>query len=82
MLETSQKGKFKLKVCNSYRELNLILRNHENDAQSPPLDLRHLETEAEHHERWASIRIMYFTVFLMSLGFSIVITGVWPYLNK
>ncbi|BES93935.1 Major Facilitator Superfamily [Nesidiocoris tenuis] len=57
-------------------------KNHENDAQSPPLDLRHLETEAEHHERWASIRIMYFTVFLMSLGFSIVITGVWPYLNK
>ncbi|KAL1138471.1 hypothetical protein AAG570_008534 [Ranatra chinensis] len=29
-----------------------------------------------------SIRIIYFTVFLMSFGFSIVLTGVWPYLNK
>ncbi|KAF6204930.1 hypothetical protein GE061_019095 [Apolygus lucorum] len=54
----------------------------ENDVSSPPLDLRHLETETEHAERWSSIRIMYFTVFLMSLGFSIVITGVWPYLHQ
>lgn len=41
-----------------------------------------LETEREYAERWLSIRIIYFTMFLMSLGFSIVITGVWPYLLK
>lgn len=55
-------------------------RNAENEART--LDLRHLETEREHAERWSSIRIMYFTVFLMSLGFSIVLTGVWPYLHQ
>lgn len=42
----------------------------------------HLETVAEQRQRWASIRIMYFTVFLMSLGFSIVLTGLWPYLRQ
>ncbi|KAJ1527977.1 hypothetical protein ONE63_007907 [Megalurothrips usitatus] len=41
-----------------------------------------LETEKEYAERWLSIRIIYFTMFLMSLGFSIVITGVWPYMQK
>lgn len=25
---------------------------------------------------------MYFTMFLMALGFSVVLTGVWPYLDK
>ncbi|XP_018584049.1 major facilitator superfamily domain-containing protein 8 isoform X1 [Scleropages formosus] len=32
--------------------------------------------------RWKSIRVMYFTMFLSSVGFSIVITSVWPYLQK
>lgn len=41
-----------------------------------------LETESEYRERWISIRVIYFTMFLMSLGFSIIITGVWPYLDK
>lgn len=41
-----------------------------------------LETDKEYAERWLSIRIIYFTMFLMSLGFSIVITGVWPYMQK
>lgn len=41
-----------------------------------------LETEEEYRERWNSIRIMYFTMFLMALGFSVVLTGVWPYLDK
>lgn len=41
-----------------------------------------LETEAEYASRWLSIRIIYFTMFLMSLGFSVVLTGVWPFLNK
>lgn len=46
----------------------------------PPTD--DLETEIERKERWRSIYIIYFTMFLMSLGFSIILTGVWPYLGK
>jgi hypothetical protein len=41
-----------------------------------------LETPQERRARWISIRIIYFTMFLMSLGFSIILTGVWPYLDK
>uniref|UniRef100_A0A182TET7 Major facilitator superfamily (MFS) profile domain-containing protein n=1 Tax=Anopheles melas TaxID=34690 RepID=A0A182TET7_9DIPT len=41
-----------------------------------------LETAAEYTERWTSVRIIYYTMFLMSLGFSIILTGVWPYLDK
>lgn len=48
----------------------------------PVADQDGLETDQEYNERWMSIRIIYFTIFLMSLGFSIVITGVWPYLQK
>ncbi|KAM9826914.1 major facilitator superfamily domain-containing protein 8 [Neosynchiropus ocellatus] len=32
--------------------------------------------------RWRSIRVMYFTMFLSSVGFTIVITSLWPYLKK
>uniref|UniRef100_A0A6M2DTX9 Putative transporter/transmembrane protein n=1 Tax=Xenopsylla cheopis TaxID=163159 RepID=A0A6M2DTX9_XENCH len=49
-------------------------------------DSRHLadglETAEDYKLRWRSVRIIYFTMFLMSLGFSIVLTGVWPYLDK
>ncbi|XP_011496059.1 PREDICTED: major facilitator superfamily domain-containing protein 8 [Ceratosolen solmsi marchali] len=41
-----------------------------------------LETVQERKERFRSIYIIYFTMFLMSLGFSIILTGVWPYLEK
>ncbi|XP_012272261.1 major facilitator superfamily domain-containing protein 8 [Orussus abietinus] len=41
-----------------------------------------LETAQERRDRWKSIYIIYFTMFLMSLGFSIILTGVWPYLDK
>ncbi|XP_076246546.1 CLN7/MFS domain-containing 8 [Calliopsis andreniformis] len=41
-----------------------------------------LETVTERKERWKSIYAIYFTMFLMSLGFSIILTGVWPYLDK
>uniref|UniRef100_A0A3Q3IIC8 Major facilitator superfamily (MFS) profile domain-containing protein n=1 Tax=Monopterus albus TaxID=43700 RepID=A0A3Q3IIC8_MONAL len=42
----------------------------------------------DHHDdddyksRWRSIRVMYFTMFLSSVGFTIVITSLWPYLQK
>ena len=41
-----------------------------------------LETVPERIARRNSIYVIYFTMFLMSLGFSIIITGVRPYLNK
>nr|CAI5855689.1 unnamed protein product [Callosobruchus analis] len=41
-----------------------------------------LETPQQYRERWRSIYIIYFTMFLISLGFSIIVTGVWPYLDK
>ncbi|XP_014217374.2 major facilitator superfamily domain-containing protein 8-like [Copidosoma floridanum] len=41
-----------------------------------------LETVAERKQRYNSIYVIYFTMFLMSLGFSIVLTGMYPYLEK
>lgn len=41
-----------------------------------------LETEHERKARINSLRIIYFTMFLMTLGFSIILTGIWPYLSK
>lgn len=41
-----------------------------------------LETLDEYRSRWRSVRVIYFTMFLMSLAFSIILTGIWPYLNK
>ncbi|XP_061620315.1 major facilitator superfamily domain-containing protein 8 [Phyllopteryx taeniolatus] len=35
-----------------------------------------------YQSRWRSIRVMYFTMFLSSVGFTIVITSLWPYLQK
>ena len=31
--------------------------------------------------RWWSIRIMYFTMFLSSMSFSIIVSNIWPYLT-
>lgn len=41
-----------------------------------------LETEIEFKRRWLSVLVIYFTIFLMTLGFGITLTGVWPYLDK
>uniref|UniRef100_A0A8D0H3A1 Major facilitator superfamily domain containing 8 n=1 Tax=Sphenodon punctatus TaxID=8508 RepID=A0A8D0H3A1_SPHPU len=35
-----------------------------------------------YRSRWRSIRILYLTMFLSSVGFSIVIMSIWPYLQK
>jgi MFS transporter, ceroid-lipofuscinosis neuronal protein 7 len=59
----------------------LIEKRRQNNAAKPNFDAT-LETEQEYKERWKSIRVIYFTMFLMSLGFSIVLTGIWPYLDK
>jgi hypothetical protein len=41
-----------------------------------------IETEQEKKERLLSLKILYFTVFLISLGHSIILNGIWPYLDK
>ncbi|XP_042882470.1 major facilitator superfamily domain-containing protein 8-like [Penaeus japonicus] len=41
-----------------------------------------LETAAERRARRHSHWIVYITTFVMSIGFSIVLTGVWPYLQQ
>lgn len=51
-------------------------------ANEPGQSVLLLETEAEKRERIFSLRIIYFTMFLISLGFSIVLTGIWPYLDR
>uniref|UniRef100_A0A667GUN9 Major facilitator superfamily domain containing 8 n=1 Tax=Lynx canadensis TaxID=61383 RepID=A0A667GUN9_LYNCA len=41
-----------------------------------------IETEEHYKSRWISIRILYLTMFFSSVGFSIVIMSIWPYLQK
>lgn len=41
-----------------------------------------LQDAADYKNRWRSIRVMYFTMFLSSVGFTIVITSLWPFLQK
>ncbi|KAM7366230.1 hypothetical protein PAMP_015686 [Pampus punctatissimus] len=38
--------------------------------------------DEDYKSRWRSIRVMYFTMFLSSVGFTIVITSLWPYLQQ
>ncbi|XP_072315214.1 major facilitator superfamily domain-containing protein 8 [Eucyclogobius newberryi] len=45
-------------------------------------DVRSDCQDAVYKSRWRSIRVMYFTMFISSVGFTIVITSVWPYLQK
>lgn len=40
-----------------------------------------LETSDQRRRRMISLNIIYFTMFLMTLGFSIILTGVWPFLE-
>ncbi|XP_035681931.1 major facilitator superfamily domain-containing protein 8-like isoform X1 [Branchiostoma floridae] len=40
------------------------------------------EDDKDNRRRWWSIRIMYLTMFLSSMGFSIVVSSVWPFLRK
>ncbi|XP_039443573.1 major facilitator superfamily domain-containing protein 8-like isoform X1 [Culex pipiens pallens] len=40
-----------------------------------------LETESEYRQRWISIRVIYFTGFVVYIAFCCVATSLWPYLN-
>ncbi|XP_069781352.1 major facilitator superfamily domain-containing protein 8 isoform X2 [Narcine bancroftii] len=41
-----------------------------------------VKTLQENRSRWRSIRVMYLTMFFSSLGFSIVVSSIWPFLQK
>nr|BAB28676.1 unnamed protein product [Mus musculus] len=41
-----------------------------------------IETQEHYKSRWKFVRILYLTMFLNSVGFSIVIMSIWPYLQK
>ncbi|KAF7646387.1 hypothetical protein LDENG_00188410 [Lucifuga dentata] len=59
---------------------------HESDEATPLLrDDESSDDDSQdeaYRSRWRSIRVMYFTMFLSSVGFTIVITSLWPYLQK
>lgn len=43
---------------------------------------KELETAEEKKGRISSLVIVYFTLFLQSLGLAVTMTGVWPFLDK
>lgn len=62
--------------------LRKLFKRHQQQKQRTNIPEDDLETIEEYNHRWRSIRIIYFTMFLMSLGFSVVLTGIWPFLDK
>ncbi|XP_017338676.1 major facilitator superfamily domain-containing protein 8 isoform X1 [Ictalurus punctatus] len=54
----------------------------ESEESTPLLKGDADSTQDAERSRWRSIRVMYFTMFLSSVGFTIVITSIWPYLQK
>ncbi|XP_059622358.1 major facilitator superfamily domain-containing protein 8 [Phlebotomus argentipes] len=61
--------------------LRRVFKRSDTSSSAPEHD-ETLESAEEYRQRWYSVRVIYFTMFLMSLGFSIILTGIWPYLNK
>lgn len=61
-------------------KLKTLFKTKANASHAIPSD--GLESEKDYKERWRSIYVIYFTMFLISLGFSVIVTGVWPYLDK
>jgi hypothetical protein len=59
--------------------ISFVFRRNTNRTEYKTVDL---ETFEERRTRWRSIRIIYLTMFVMSTGFTIILTGVWPYLKK
>lgn len=59
---------------------------HEIEKEAPKLNglaaKKELETPQEHYERIKSLIIVYFTLFLQSLGLAIVMPGLLPYYEK
>lgn len=62
--------------------MKCILYDFRRDTNRTEYKTVDLETFEERRTRWRSIRIIYLTMFVMSTGFTIILTGVWPYLAK
>ena len=71
----------KLLKCKKTETFTAVNKNEFVNTQSNSTTML-LETEDAKRERLLSLKIVYFTMFLMSLGFSIILTGIWPYLDK
>lgn len=54
----------------------------EGVGEQPPRPPQERESEAEKKLRYWSIRIAHLTMFTFTVGFSIVLTGVYPYLKE
>ncbi|XP_051958866.1 major facilitator superfamily domain-containing protein 8 isoform X5 [Xyrauchen texanus] len=54
----------------------------ESEESTPLLRGDNARNEDADRCRWRSIRVMNFTMFLSSIGFTIVITSIWPYLKN
>ncbi|XP_051530170.1 major facilitator superfamily domain-containing protein 8-like [Myxocyprinus asiaticus] len=54
----------------------------ESEESTPILRGDNARDKDADSSRWRSIRVMYFTMFLSSVGFTIVITSIWPYLKN
>lgn len=59
-----------------------VLQNGTKNESVSKSITKNLETAAEKKERTVSLIIVYFTLFLQSLGLAIAMTGVWPFLDK
>lgn len=59
-----------------------ISQNGSKNISTNANSTRVLETEEEKKERRNSLIIVYFTLFLQSLGLAVAMTGVWPFLDK
>lgn len=55
---------------------SLSLKQQDKDRSSG------LESDEEYRDRWITIRVVYFSGFLMFLSFGVVATGLWPYLEN
>eukprot|EP00794_Sanderia_malayensis_P007058 gene7058-7850_t len=51
-----------------------------NDPES--CNTNGIESRAEYKKRWRSIRIVYFVMFFSSVQFAVVMSSLWPYLQK
>lgn len=62
------------------QEKNGDVKKLENNGKAAVV--KELETPAETKDRLKSLYVVYFTLFLQSLGLAICMTGVWPYISK
>ncbi|XP_062991337.1 major facilitator superfamily domain-containing protein 8 [Elgaria multicarinata webbii] len=55
-----------------------LLGSHGEDSRCGDV----METLQHYNSRWRAIRIMYLTMFFSSVGFSIIMMSIWPYLQQ